>query len=127
MTDIDQERADLNALVREAHEAIQDLRTVLRGVDQRIVDAKAVQENLMVEVASMVQADFSDLVGAAATQQVDALAASTADAIAKAEERVMNRFQEIADILLGASHATSLADEARKVRAFMDERGHQAG
>ena len=46
MTDLDEERADLNALIREAHEATKDLKQASRDLDARIRRADEIGQSL---------------------------------------------------------------------------------
>lgn len=46
MTDLDEERGDLNALIREAHEATKDLKQASKGLDARIRRADEISQGL---------------------------------------------------------------------------------
>lgn len=70
MTDLDEERADLNALIREAHEATKDLKAAQKGLDDRLKRADEIGGALTVLLNQWEQqiANVADMV---VTEKVD--------------------------------------------------------
>lgn len=65
MADLDQERADLNALIREAHEAMKDLRRLTKDADDRIATAEK-----MTKAFEVVMNDFARKVMVVADENI---------------------------------------------------------
>lgn len=99
MADLDQERADLNALIREAHEAIKDLNTAQRDLDETLARAADARN----QVAKMIDDEVLALINASADRHVSRLPEQVDVAIQDAERRIYARFNKLAEILLGSA------------------------
>ena len=122
MTDLDRERADLNALVREAHEAIKDLNQAVRQIDDRITRANQASVELLriikemdTVAETMLSKDVAAILEAAAERQIEAYNTAWYEAVSKAENRIYQRFDKVFETITGGIPATpkfpSLADE----------------
>jgi hypothetical protein len=122
VADIDQERADLHALVREAHEAIKDLNAVLRLIDDRIAAAETASANLLGvikdidEVArSMMLKDVGTMLEEVSKTQIEAYSKSWTYAVEQAENRIYQRFDVLFESMTGGAPGVpkfgSLVDE----------------
>lgn len=122
MSDIDQERADLHALVREAHEAIKDLNQATRQIDDRItranqasVDLLRIIEEMETVAETMLSKDVGAVLEAAAERQIEAYNTAWYEAISKSENRIWQRFDKIFETLTAGlpnvPKFPSLADE----------------
>lgn len=90
MSDLDKDKAELKRLTREAHEATQDLKSVIRearGVVLEIRKAASVAVNERIEPVVIAQ--------------IAALGEATQVAISEAEDRIENRFNQLASVMLG--------------------------
>lgn len=103
MKDLDQEKADLNALIREAHEAIRDLRTAQKNLDDTIAEADRAREAFAAEIAGFTSEVVLDHVGKELTKATEAIPDAIHAYIKGAEESIMKRFDRLAEVLIGST------------------------
>ena len=112
-----EEAADLRAAIREAHEAMQGLRDLIR-------EWRALKAELEAASAQV----FTDRMEAAVQEGLDSYAESIGKAIDDATAAVDRRFDTIASIMLGEDPATvrkglpSIKDYAEQIAAERRER-----
>lgn len=87
--------AALKAVTREAHEAIKDLRAVIREANQA-------KEELLLRLT----ATWEHGVDAVVKQGLESYQATLAKAIEDAQKRVNDRFDRLADLMLGEDPRT---------------------
>lgn len=102
MADIDQERADLNSLVRQAHEAIKDLAAMERRVDDRIREANKADvalaeaiRQIQLAIADITKLEIREEIARHVEGQIAAYDQAWIDAITKAQRKIYDRFDEI--------------------------------
>lgn len=105
--DVDQERGDLNALIREAHEAIKDLHHAMKSADALITRAgklRAEFEQVMTDfedkveqiIATNVHKAIDDVTGDAMETAMTVLMT----AVTLAEENINERFDTLTKLLM---------------------------
>jgi len=88
---LDQERADLNALIREAHEATKDLRVANKGLDDRLEKAR-----LLVEAFELAMQDFDQKVRGVADRVIDNVVDERMTPVVdKFLEQLIEHFEEV--------------------------------
>lgn len=127
MADLDRERADLNALVREAHEAIKDMNHAMRQIDERLTRANQASIELLEVIKNiedvamdMLSKDVADALEAASEKQVRAYDQAWTEAVDKAQDAIFQRFDRIFESITGGVPSIpkfpSLADEIARNR-----------
>lgn len=122
MTDLDQERADLNNLVRTAHEAIKDLTAIERRIDDKIATAEKIADDMLVTmkqmeqiIDNMVAQTIEEKFAAATERNIEAYDQAWLDAVEVAKRKIFDRFDTLfAQIVpkgYGISRYPSLSDE----------------
>lgn len=111
---IDEDADALRLLVREAHEATQDLKATIR-------EAQTTREQLM----TMAAVAITESVDVAVSEGLAAYSAAIAKAIEEATDAVYKRFDVIADTLLGETESQKrrgmvpMVDQAALVRKIV--------
>lgn len=116
----DQEK--LRSLTREAHEAIKDLRLLLREVDGKQKELEQARQALADDIVAVINDEFEDVMEKAAKAQIDGMAVATSAAILKTEEAIFDRFDTIARLLLGEDEETTILQEAKRVRYLREQK-----
>lgn len=122
MADLDQERADLNNLIRTAHEAIKDMTAIERRLDEKIAaanqiadDMVSVMKNLENAVTVMVRDGVQAQLEEATAANIDAYNEAWLDSIDKATQAIYRRFDQIFAATVGKTvaerYTKSLSDE----------------
>lgn len=107
MTDLDQERADLNALVRESHEALTDMKKAIKDMDQRLDRAtelkdqfNTVMKNFEDRCDMVIAENVADRCDAMATLAMESFKEAIAESIKESTEAVYERFDLIVNEIL---------------------------
>jgi uncharacterized protein YgfB (UPF0149 family) len=85
---------------REAHEALRDLKNVVREVRDLIVDAEKARERLMGMIAVGAATMVDDKIEAAISTGLENYAVAIEEAIHTAEESIFDRFDKLTETLL---------------------------
>lgn len=102
MSDVEKELADLNSMVREAHEALTDLRTEIKNIDARLAQAKIMQENFETvldhfdeKVKHVIEMDVRKVLDDTASEQVAEFQLSFKDSIDGVQQAIFDRFDQM--------------------------------
>jgi N-methylhydantoinase B/oxoprolinase/acetone carboxylase alpha subunit len=114
--DHDEEVASLNALVRESHECIKDLNAAMKNAEKMIERIENAAAQKVDEVVQPIIAEF-----------LKHYADTMMQAIKEGEEAVYERFNDIANILLGETRSQqgkrmSLVEQAEALRRIRAEK-----
>lgn len=124
MADIEQDRADLNALVREAHECIKDLNRAIREGDTMGKAATVVLgqlddaiEQLHDRIKELMELQVQEFIELSVKQHMDALYVAMREHTDKAVTNIYARFDELyADIVN--------EDDVSKIKALLMRKGY---
>lgn len=107
MTDLNQERADLNALIREAHEAMADVKKAIKDMDKRLERADVLREqfntvmdNFEARTDEIIATNHAERIDAVALLAMESFKEAIADSIQESTQAVYERFDLIVNEIL---------------------------
>jgi len=122
VADTDQERGDLNALIRSAHEAVQDLRAAEKKIDEKIATANEVAAllqdtiRLMEEgIKNIMETQVREFIEANTVENIEAYNQAWQDNIRKAEQAIYRRFDILFTEVVGSPLAKGFPSIAQAV------------
>lgn len=122
MADLDQERADLNALVREAHETIKDLNAAIKASDKVLAQMQEAHDNLVQRIKDTIELEVRQFIELAVEEQTNAYVEAMHDHTLKSIQQVYDRFDAL-ETRLTAGLDEETIREAIKLRALLEVKG----
>ena len=130
--DHDEERAALNGLVREAHEAIKDLNRAMRAVDDRVnraeklvVTFNMVMSEFEANIKTLISNKFHEHLDEVAVEKILEFKTHMDDAMEEAEKRIYTRFDLLLASIMDSEKETKVQQVtvSDMIEAEMNKRG----